>query len=280
MTDDDALGVAVAAARAAGVVLRDALAGAVEISTKSGRADLVTNADVAAERVVLEHLRAGFPDDAIVAEESGTSGSGQRRWFVDPLDGTTNFAHRFPHFSVSIALVDGDVARVGVVYDPMRDEMFFATHGGGTWLETAGGARQRLFVTDVAELADALLATGFGVTSRDRDQPGETTNLAEFAWMLPRSRGIRRPGSAALDLAWTAAGRVDGYWEHHLSPWDWAAGALLVREARGVVTTIDGSPWHTGAASIAVAGATLHPWLTAGLVTAREQWTPRSDPSS
>jgi myo-inositol-1(or 4)-monophosphatase len=277
--DDDAVAVAVAAAHAAGVVLQRAQAGALEISTKSNRADLVTNADVAAERVVLDHLRARFPGDAIVAEESGTSGDGRRRWMVDPLDGTTNFAHRFPHFSVSIALVDGDEPEVGVVHDPMRGETFVARRGAGAWLQTADGARRRLVVTEVSELADALVTTGFGVTARDRDKVGDPTNLAELAWMLMRTRGIRRLGSAALDLAWTAAGRVDAYWEYHLSPWDWAAGALLVREAGGVVTTIEGGPWRTDGSSIAVAGPTLHPLLTAALADARERWTPR-DPSS
>lgn len=255
--DDAALAVAIAAARAAGAVLRDAFEGELTIEHKSSEIDLVTTADRAAEAVVLEHLRRAFPDDAIVAEESGAHVGGARRWIVDPLDGTTNFAHRFPHFSVSIACYVGDVGLVGVVYDPLRDELFAAAAGHGAWLDSPRHDHVRLSVTSRDRLATSLLATGFGY---DRASTA-TNNLAEFNHLLPQVRGIRRPGSAALDLAYAAAGRTDGYWEYHLAPWDWAAGALLVGEAGGVVTRMDGGPWTLDAPSIAVAGAALHPAL-------------------
>lgn len=255
------LAVAIAAAHAAGAVLRSMFEGELTIEHKSSAIDLVTAADRAAEAVVLERLRAAFPDDAIVAEESGTHAGGARRWIVDPLDGTTNYAHRFPHFGVSIACYVGDDALVGVVYDPLRDETFTAAAGGGAWLDSPRHARARLGVSARSGLGESLLATGFAydhATSRDG-------NLAEFNHMLPLVRGIRRPGSAALDLAYVAAGRVDGYWEYHLAAWDWAAGALLVREAGGVVTTIDGGRWTLTSPSIAVGGVAVHGAMLAEL---------------
>jgi myo-inositol-1(or 4)-monophosphatase len=253
MLDDLAL--AVSAAKAAGSVLARHFGRELDVTTKSSAIDLVTDADRAAEEVILARLRRERPDDGILAEESGEVASGGRRWIVDPLDGTTNYTHRFPHFSVSIALWDGPEPVVGVVHDPLRDETFTAARGLGAFLDSPTADRQRLTVSDTAELRASLLATGFhyGIAT------AAVTNVPEFSAMLPRVQGIRRAGSAALDLVYVAAGRFDGYWEYQLAPWDWAAGALVVREAGGRIATIEGSPWALDAGSIVVAGAALLP---------------------
>jgi myo-inositol-1(or 4)-monophosphatase len=247
------LDVAIAAARAAGKLLLDRFEQELVVESKGSAIDLVTVADREAEAEIVARLRDAFPGDAILAEESGASGGGGRRWIVDPLDGTTNFAHRFPHFSVSIALYRGAEPILGVVFDPNRDECFTAIAGGGAWLDSPRRAHARLHVSAADALARSLLATGFPY------DPARVhhDNLAEHARVLKRSRGVRRPGSAALDLAYTAAGRVDGYWEYALQPWDWAAGALIVREAGGAIATIDGAPWALDAQSIVVANPSL-----------------------
>jgi myo-inositol-1(or 4)-monophosphatase len=253
------LSVALEAAAAAGAHLLERFEGTLHIETKSSEADLVTEADREAEAIVLERLRAAFPHDGIVAEESGeVAAANGPCWYVDPLDGTTNFAHRIPHFSVSIGLHDGTAVDdplsgglLGVVHDPCRSETFFARRGHGAWLRSPRHGERRLHVTDVDRLAQAVVCTGFGY---DRKRGG---NLTEFARMMPRVQGIRRLGSAALDLAYVAAGRFDGYWEYALQPWDWAAGVVLVREAGGVVQTMHGAPWSMRAPSVSVAGPRL-----------------------
>jgi myo-inositol-1(or 4)-monophosphatase len=255
------LEVAIAAARAAGAVLLRRFGGELVVETKGTAIDLVTIADREAEAEIVGRLRAAFPGDAILAEESGASGDGGRRWLVDPLDGTTNFAHRFPHFSVSIALFEGTTPKVAVVFDPNRDELFTAVAGGGAWLDAPRHPHVRLRVGGVAELERGLFATGFPYDP----ERAQHDNLAELARVLKRSRGVRRPGSAALDLAYCAAGRVDGYWEYALQPWDWAAGALLVCEAGGEIATIAGTPWTLDAASVVVANPVLLPVLLAAL---------------
>lgn len=246
------LDVATAAARAGGQRLRELFETDLQVDTKSSYADLVTRADREAEAIVVQCLRDALPTDAIVAEESGevVAGPGPR-WYVDPLDGTTNYAHRFPHFSVSIGWFDGDEGLVGVVYEPNRDELFAAHRGGGAWLLRAGGRRTRLCTTQTTALADSLLATGFGY---DR---AAGANVEEFARVVRRVRGIRRAGSAALDLAYVAAGRVDGFWEYGLQPWDWGAGAVLVREAGGHVQAIDGGAWSLHGPSVCATGPGL-----------------------
>lgn len=270
---DARLRVALEAAVAAGAQLLARFEGELHIETKSTAIDLVTEADREAEAIVLERLRATFPGDGIVAEESGTVATGDGPcWYVDPLDGTTNFAHRMPHFSVSIGLYLPVAASpgqgageglehglVGVVHDPSRRETFSAVRGGGAWLHTPDRAPRRLWASRAERLSHSLVCTGFGY---DRAQGG---NLAEFSRVMPRVRGIRRLGSAALDLAYVAAGRLDGYWEYALRPWDWAAGVVLVREAGGVVQTMQGAPWSMHGPSVSAAGPRLLPALQAAL---------------
>jgi len=243
----------------AGDVLLKHFGTKLSIETKSNTIDLVTTADRAAEGVVLARLSAGEPDYAILAEESGRreGKQGAPQWVVDPLDGTTNFAHRYPHYSVSIGLIEDGVPVLGVVHDPNRGETFYAERGGGAWLHTAGarGGPEpvRTHVTETTALSHAVLATGFGY---DR-ATAQRNNVAEFSRVIAKVRGIRRAGSAALDLAWVAAGRLDGYWEFGLAPWDWCGGAVLVQEAGGIVETIDGGPWSLDAPSCCVGSASM-----------------------
>ncbi|MCA9648289.1 MAG: inositol monophosphatase [Myxococcales bacterium] len=252
--------VAIETAQAAGRLLLRRFEGELRIETKTSEADLVTQADREAEALVLERLRAAFPGDAIVAEESGEVVRAPGPcWYVDPLDGTTNFAHRFPHFSVSIAAFDGELGLVGVVHDPTRDETFFARRGHGAWLRSPRHDAQRLRVTEVDRLDRSLLATGFGY---DRPRGG---NVAELGRVVRRARGVRRAGSAALDLSYVAAGRLDGFWEYCLQPWDWAAGVVLVREAGGEVQTMHGEAWTLRGPSVCACGPRLRAPLQAVL---------------
>jgi len=255
----DDLELAIATAKAAGSVLLRHFGRELEVTTKSSAIDLVTDADRAAEAVILARLQRERPADGILAEESGEVAGGGRRWIVDPLDGTTNYAHQFPHFSVSIALWDGDRPLVGVVHDPLREETFSAALGLGAWLDSPTAEHRRLAVSTTADLRASLLATGFAYGIATAEITHQNTNVPEFAAMLPRVQGIRRAGSAALDLVYAAAGRVDGYWEYHLAPWDWAAAVLVVREAGGEIATLEGTPWSLHGRSIAVAGPTLLP---------------------
>jgi myo-inositol-1(or 4)-monophosphatase len=206
--------------------------------------DLVTEADRASEKLIVERLHALFPEHGIYGEE-GTRERIDReyRWYIDPLDGTTNFAHGFPVFCVSMGLErrapslpasqDGELI-AGIIYDPLRDELFTTEKGKGAYLNGA-----RIHVSRTAELAEALVATGFPSRKR-HDNP----NIHFYQQFTLRSHGVRRAGSAAIDLAYTACGRVDAYWEFNLNPWDTSAGALLVLEAGGSVTTFEGSPFR------------------------------------
>jgi myo-inositol-1(or 4)-monophosphatase len=212
-----------AAARAGGIVKRRWLDhGAIE--RKSSAIDLVTEVDRACEEAILGVLRPAFPDHAVLAEESGRSGEAEHVWIVDPLDGTTNFAHGYPQVSVSIALRWRDRTILGIVFDPLRDELFVGRRGAGATLNG-----ERLAVTATAELGSALLASGFPYDRREHAD----FYLSFYKAFMLRTQGIRRAGSAALDLCWVAAGRVDGFWEWKLKPWDTAAGALMVEEAGG-----------------------------------------------
>ena len=241
------LDLARAIAREAGGIARDRFHDPRTIRTKTSEIDLVTDVDHALDRLIRERVRAARPHDALLTEESqAESGSTGVRWVVDPLDGTTNYAHAFPHFAISIG-VEQDGARVaGVVYDPMRDELFEAARGGGARLNG-----KPIHVSEIAELRRALLATGFAYDVHSRRTP----NLAHFERFIGTAQAIRRAGSAALDFAYVACGRFDGYWELHLAPWDVAAGILLVEEAGGRVTDFDGGPApDTGARIVATNG--------------------------
>jgi len=220
------------AARVGGAVLRDAFTRARTISYKGG-IDLVTDADKASEAAVLGFLKARHPNHSVLAEESGASGAGEYRWIVDPLDGTTNYAHQLPHFCVSVAVEGPAGLLAGAVYDPLKDELFSAGKGRGA---TCNGAPLR--ASAATELKRALLCTGFPYNVHEHPE-GPMGLLQRF---IRKAQGIRRMGSAALELAWVAAGRFDGYFEFGLKPWDIAAGALLVTEAGALCRRIDGAP--------------------------------------
>ena len=226
------LNIAIRAARSAGrLIMRysDRLE-QIQVESKS-RNDFVSDVDRAAEAAIVQELRNRFPGHAILAEESGEQGSGDFQWIIDPLDGTTNYLHGFPQFSISIALKHKGQLECGVVYDPTREELFTAARGQGAQLND-----RKLRVATRPSLEGARIGTGFPF----RDQRHIDAYLGMFKAMTLETAGLRRPGSAALDLAYVAAGRTDGFWEIGLSPWDCAAGALLILEAGGVVTDFGG----------------------------------------
>ena len=224
------LDLATRAARAAGALLQERFGGPQSgLDSKSSRTDLVSDADRDAEALLVGMLRAERPDDGLLAEEGSTAISTTGvRWIVDPLDGTINYLWGIPHWSVSIAATDHAGDLVAAVFDPCRDEMFTASRGGGAWL-----AGSRLTLAPSGALAEALVGTGFAYVAEERERQAET--LRRF---LPHVRDVRRFGSAALDLAWVAAGRLDAFYETGLSPWDWAGGSALIREAGGTATTL------------------------------------------
>ena len=214
-----------------------------------GDVDIVTPADRRSEAFIVEQLATRFPQHSVVAEEGG----GQEResefvWYVDPLDGTTNFAHSYPVFGVSLALVRGGEFLAGVVHDPMRGETFAAGLGEGAWLN-----QKPLRVSQTERLRESLLATGFPTRKRHRNY-----NTAYFHRFTNASHGVRRDGSAALDLCYVACGRFDGFWEFNLKPWDVAAGTLIVREAGGAVTDLHSIPYRIGGAAIVATNKRIH----------------------
>lgn len=226
---DDLRPLAVEVARAAGDLLLEHRTRTLSVESKTSATDPVTEADRASEALIARRLLDARPDDGLLGEEDADNrrGSTGIRWVVDPLDATVNFTYGLPHWCVSIAAEGDDGPLVGVVHDPVRDELFTAVRGGGATL-----GDQPLAVTDVADLGHTLVATGFSYEPATRADQGE-----DLAQLLRTVRDVRRAGSAALDLAWVAAGRVDAYLEFGLSPWDWAAGRLLVTEAGGAVTS-------------------------------------------
>ena len=246
----------------AGAIQRARFGSAIRVD-KKGAIDLVTEVDLEVERAARALIGARFPDHDILAEELGGGGLGRsHRWVFDPLDGTTNFAHGVPIFCSSLALeIDGE-AVVGAVFDPNRQELFTTERGVGAWLN---GAPLRTSTT--ATLIDALLVTGFPYdVHRTLD---EVVGL--FAAFVAEARAIRRLGSAALDLCWVAAGRMDGFWEERLQPWDTRAGALLVQEAGGRVTGLDGSPWDPAAGHTLASNGPLHEHLERVVKTFRDR---------
>jgi len=227
METESYLKVAVEAARDAGQMLRENLDASREIIYK-GEVDLVTNFDNRSQQMIFDHLEKNFPDHDFVAEEGLDQKKGSvYRWIFDPLDGTTNYAHRFPFFSVSVALEFNGQIICGVVYDPMRDETFSGTKGSGAFLNG-----ERIRVSALNDLDKSLLATGFPYDLRE----SEENNITHFNHFLTRAQAIRRCGSAALDLCYVACGRFDGFWELKLKPWDVAAASLIVQEAGGHLT--------------------------------------------
>jgi myo-inositol-1(or 4)-monophosphatase len=248
------LEVAVDAAREAGAILLAEADRPVKVTYK-GEVDLVTEADRKSEAAVVARLRSHFPQHAIVAEEGGSSGvdagtaAGARNcWYVDPLDGTTNFAHGYPCFAVSIGLLEEGEPLVGVVYDPSRRELFTAVRGEGAYLDS-----KRIRVSPVERLSRSLVATGFPAHKRSQNP-----NIHYYWEFTLHSHGVRRDGSAALDLSYVACGRFDGFWEFGLKPWDTAAGLLLVREAGGIVTDFSGRPYHPGDPEILASNGRIH----------------------
>ena len=214
-----------------------------------GAYDLVTAADRASEKLIVECLRKTFPTHAVVAEEGGAhEGSSEYRWYVDPLDGTTNFAHGFPVYNVTLALEHAGQVIAGVVFDPTRDEMFAAERGSGAFLN---GRRVR--VTKTALLEHSLAATGFPSRKRHHN-----INIHFYYQLAMVSHGVRRPGAAAIDMAYVACGRLDLFWEFGLNPWDMAAGSLLVEEAGGVVTDMHGAPLDLRGPHVLADNGALH----------------------
>ena len=244
-----ALSVAIEAALAGGSILKSYYGGAFRIAFK-GELDLVTEADTESEAEVLSILRARMPDVSILAEESGVSDRDEaRRFVVDPLDGTTNFAHAYPMFAVSIGYEEDGRVHAGVVYDPIHEELFTGESGRGAFLNGT-----KLDVSTTETLQHALLVTGFPYDLQD-DLEG---NLRLFKRFMGTARAIRRDGSAALDLCYVACGRYDGFWEEKLGPWDTAAGALIVQEAGGQVTGMSGGPFHYMRKQIVASNGRIH----------------------
>ena len=242
--------VAVDAARAAGQLLKSELLASRRIAYKGSPTNLVTEMDARVEELIVGRLAAAFPDDAVLGEERGAStGRSGRRWIIDPLDGTTNYAHGFPAFGVSIGLESAGRVELGVVYDPNLDEMFVAERGRGT---TAND--RPLAVSATPTLDESLLATGFPYNIRE----ARDNNLKEYAAFSVRVRAVRRLGSAVLDLAWLACGRLDGCWGLRLGPWDVAAGSLLVEEAGGRVTDLTGGALDLDAPSLVATNGHIH----------------------
>jgi myo-inositol-1(or 4)-monophosphatase len=253
------LSIAVRAARRAGAIInRAALAGG-SLQVKSKRAnDFVTEVDRSAEAAIIEIVQKSYPDHGILGEESGAIESGKQeyRWIIDPLDGTTNFIHGFPQYCVSIGVEHHGTLTHGVVYDPTRDELFTATKGAGAFLND-----RRIRVSKCSRLADALVGTGFPYRELGRVD----LYLKQLRNLMEKSSGVRRAGAAALDLAYVACGRLDGFWELGLSPWDIAAGALLIQEAGGLVGDLQGDQGFLESGDLCAAAPKLFAALLQGL---------------
>ena len=237
-------------AREAGRVQLDGLGKSHKIDYK-GVINIVTEIDKKCESLIVGELQSKYPDYDVIAEEgSGRRCSSSFRWLVDPLDGTVNYAHNFPFFCVSIGLEEDGELVAGVIYDPNRDELFEAEKGCGARLNG-----QAISVSDHAPLKKTMLATGFAYNVQEGEQ---LDNLDNFSNFIKTARAVRRPGSAAIDLAWVACGRLDGFWELFLKPWDMAAGVLIIREAGGQVTSFDGSDYDLYSNEILASNRLIH----------------------
>ena len=226
------LNIAVKAARRAGTLINRAALDIGRLTvTRKGPADFVSEVDRMAEAAIIGVLREAYPDHAFLGEEGGAVGESEYQWIIDPIDGTTNFLHGFPVYCTSIALAHKGVVTQAVIYDPVRNDLFTATRGSGAFLND-----RRIRVSQETRMEDALIGSGFPFSSMEHQE----RYLRMFAEVMRKSAGIRRPGSAALDLACVAAGRYDGFWELGLKPWDMAAGTLLIQEAGGLVSDLEG----------------------------------------
>ena len=253
------LEIATEAALSAGAILQSYWGNLKSVQEKGRPGDLVTEADAAAEAVVITILKRHFPDHQILAEESGHQGDAVSRflWAIDPLDGTTNYAHQYPFSATSIALLIDGVPQVGVIFDPFHQELFRAAKGLGATLN-----RKPIQVSKTNTLAQSLLVTGFAYDRRETPD----NNYAEFCHLTHLTQGVRRGGSASIDLAYVACGRLDGYWERGLSPWDIAAGIVLVQEAGGQVSAYDQSPIDLSSGRILATNTCLHEALSTELL--------------
>jgi len=253
--------VAVDAARAAGQLLHREHPRTRQVSYKGTVTNLVTEMDGRAETLVADALLKHFPDDGILGEEGGArAGRSGRRWIIDPLDGTTNYAHGLPIYSVGIGLERDGVVTLGVVYDPSRDELFVAERGAGAWMNDT-----RLAVSSTIELDRSLLATGFPYDIRTNPD----NNLKEYATFAVRARAVRRLGSALLDLAYVAAGRLEGFWELTLGPWDVAAASVLLEEAGGRITDLRGGAVDIERPRVVASNGHIHESILAVLAEVR-----------
>lgn len=254
------LNFAIETAREAGNILLEKLGRKIEI-TKKGDINLVTEADLASEKLIVERIRSYYPRHSILAEESGESniaaidGATRWKWIIDPLDGTTNFAHGYPCFCVTLAVEHNGEIVIGVTFDPTRDEMFAAEKGNGATLNN-----RPINVSETEKLSEALLVTGFPYDFKSRENFAR--HLTEF---LLKSRGLRRDGSAAIDMAYVACGRFDGFWEEGLNPWDVAAGVLLIEESGGKVSFYDGSKYNIYSPPICGSNGLIHSEMLAVL---------------
>ena len=259
------LNIAIKAARRAGSIINRAALDRTKLEIRSKQAnDFVTQVDKAAEAAIIDIIRLAYPDHAILGEESGaieakSIGQGKKaeyRWIIDPLDGTMNYIHGLPQYCVSIGLQHRGAMEQGVIYDPAKNELFTASKGRGAFLDD-----RRIRVTKCAHLKDALVGTGFPY----KELPRLDLYCRQLKEMMQRASGVRRTGSAALDLAYVAAGRLDAFWELGLSPWDVAAGALLVQEAGGLVGDLSGDAGYLEGSEIAAATPKVFPQLLAAL---------------
>ena len=256
------LELAIRAAREAGALLLDNLGRRIEVSHK-GPIDLVTEVDLASEALITNLITTHFPRHAVLAEEEGASGAAagaEYRWLVDPLDGTTNYAHGYPCFCVSIGVERNGEITLGVVFDPTRDELYVAERGGGATLN-----HRSIRVSETAPLASSLLVTGFPYSISEE----KFTNLDHFHDFSLHGQAVRRDGSAALDLCYVASGRFDGFWELALKPWDTAAGALIVAEAGGKVTKFDGGRFDIQTPECLASNGRIHEEMIAVLARRR-----------